>query len=198
MTAAHRILIADDDPVIRMDLKAMLESIGHQVIAEADNGDDAVRMARRLKPSVAILDIVMPRLSGLEAAAAINKERIAPVLLLTGFSDRHLIEAARDAGALAYLVKPFRGPEIEPAIELAIARYRDLLALEGERDSLSEEMALRKLLGKARTALMRRHGITDREAMKRLNARSLESGKPLREVAEAVLIAEQLDPLDPS
>lgn len=188
-----KVLIADDDAVIRMDLRTMLEELGHQVVGEADNGETAYRMARSLKPDLVILDIMMPRMSGLEAAAAISKERLAPVLLLTAYSEASMIESATQSGVLAYLVKPFRKQELQPAIEIAVARYRELSALEGELDSLRDQMETRKIVGRAKAILMEREGIVEREAYRRLQARSLSLNRPLREIAEAIILAEEMN-----
>ncbi|HXG23756.1 MAG TPA: response regulator [Chthonomonadales bacterium] len=188
-----KVLIADDDAVIRMDLRTMLEELGHQVICEADNGETAYQMARSLKPGLVILDIMMPRMSGLEAAAAISKERLAPVLLLTAYSEASMIESATQSGVLAYLVKPFRKQELQPAIEIAVARYRELSALEGELDSLREQMETRRIVGRAKAILMEREGIVEREAYRRLQAKSLRLNRPLREIAEAIILAEEMN-----
>lgn len=188
-----KVLIADDDAVIRMDLRTMLEEIGHEVIAEADNGETACYLARNLKPDLVILDIMMPRMSGLDAAAAINQERLAPVLLLTAYSEGPMIEQATQSGVLAYLVKPFRRQELQPAIEIAIARYRELSALEGELEGLQEQIETRRTVGKAKAILMERHGIAEREAFRRLQAQSLSLSKSLKEIAEAIILTEELN-----
>jgi two-component system, response regulator PdtaR len=188
-----KVLIADDDAVIRMDLKAMLEEIGHSVVGEADNGETACYLARSLKPDLIILDIMMPKMSGLDAASAINQERLAPVLLLTAYSEAPMIEQATQAGVLAYLVKPFRKQELQPAIEIAVSRYRELAALEGELDSLQDQMETRKIVGKAKAILMERHGLAEREAFRRLQAQSLSLNKSLREIADAIILADELN-----
>ena len=187
-----RVLIADDDTVIRMDLKAMLEELGQTVVGETDNGEAACIMARNLKPDLVILDIMMPRMNGLEAAAQINKERIAPVLLLTAYSEPEMIEEATRAGVLAYLVKPFRREELQPAIEIAMARYRELAALEGELDNLQEQMEARRQVGKAKAILMTNQGLTEREAFRRLQAQSLTLNKSLREIADAIILTDEM------
>jgi two-component system, response regulator PdtaR len=187
------VLIADDDAVIRMDLKAMLEEIGHSVVGEADNGETACYLARSLKPDLIILDIMMPKMSGLDAASAINQERLAPVLLLTAYSEAPMIEQATQAGVLAYLVKPFRKQELQPAIEIAVSRYRELAALEGELDSLQDQMETRKIVGKAKAILMERHGLAEREAFRRLQAQSLSLNKSLREIADAIILTDELN-----
>jgi len=188
-----RVLIADDDAVIRMDLKAMLEEIGHEVVGEADNGESACYLARSIKPDLVLLDIMMPKMNGLEAAARINQERIAPVLLLTAYSEAPMIEQATRAGVLAYLVKPFRKQELQPAIEIAMARYRELAALEGEVEGLQDQMETRKTVGRAKAILMERHGLAEREAFRRLQAQSLSMNKSLKEIADAIILADDLN-----
>src|SRR2546423_248136 len=188
-----RVLIADDEPVIRMDLKAMLEELGHEVVGEADNGETACYLARSLKPDLVILDVMMPRVNGLQAAATISSERIAPVLLLTAYSEAPLIEEATRAGVLAYLVKPFRKQELQPAIEIAIARCRELAALEGEIETLQDQMETRKLVGRAKAILMERQGLAEREAFRRLQAQSLAMNKSLREIADAIILADDMN-----
>jgi AmiR/NasT family two-component response regulator len=189
----ERVLIADDEIVIRMDLRTMLLDLGHEVVGEADNGEAACYLARSLKPDLIILDIMMPKMDGLQAAAQINKERIAPVLLLTAYSEASMIEQATQAGVLAYLVKPFRKEELKPAIDIAIARYRELAALEGEVENLQEQIETRKLVGKAKAVLMANHKLTEREAFRRLQAQSLTLNKSLREIAEAIILADELN-----
>lgn len=184
------VLIADDDAVIRMDLRAMLEALGHEVVGEADNGEDACRLARSQKPSVAILDAIMPRGNGLQAAAILNGERICPVILLTAYSEAPVIEEAIRAGVLAYLVKPFRQDEIIAALQIALARFRELVAVEGDRDALVEQMETDRICRRARALLMRRHAISEREASRRMQAQALAASKPLRTIAEAILLTE--------
>jgi AmiR/NasT family two-component response regulator len=188
-----RVLIADDDVVIRMDLKAMLEELGHEVAGEADNGETACYLARSLKPDLVILDVMMPKMNGLEAAAAISSERLAPVLMLTAYSEAPMIEEATKAGVLAYLVKPFRKQELQPAIEIALARYRELAALEGELDALQEQMEARKIVGRAKAILMDRNGLSEREAFRRLQAQSLALSKSLREIADAIILTDEMN-----
>ena len=188
-----RVLIADDDAVIRMDLKAMLEELGHEVAGEADNGEAACYMAKSLKPDLIILDVMMPKMNGLEAAAAISSERLAPVLMLTAYSEAPMIEEATRAGVLAYLVKPFRKQELQPAIEIALARYRELAALEGELDALQEQMETRKIVGRAKAILMDRNGLSEREAFRRLQAQSLALNKSLREIADAIILTDDMN-----
>lgn len=186
------VLIADDDAVIRMDLRTVCESLGYTVVGEADNGHDACILARNLRPSVAILDIRMPRLGGLEAAAVMGSERLCPVVLLTAYSDAPVVAQATEAGVLAYLVKPFRREDLQPAIEIATARYRELVAVESERDALIRQNEDRQVVARARAVLVRRHSLSDREALRRLQAQSLSSGRSLRQVADAVLLSDEI------
>lgn len=187
-----RILIADDDAVVRMDLKAMLSSIGHCVIGEADNGETACYLARSLRPDLVILDVMMPKSSGLEAAETISRERLGAVMLLTAYSDVPMVEHANRAGVLAYLVKPFRQQELRPAVEIAIARYREMMALEGALDSVQGQIEANRLVGRAKRILIERHGISDQEAFRRLNTQALATSRTLREIAEAILLTEEM------
>jgi AmiR/NasT family two-component response regulator len=186
------ILIADDDAVVRLDLRSMLEGMGHSVVGEADNGETACYLARSLRPDLIILDVMMPKCSGLEAAEIISRERLGAVMLLTAYSDVPMIEQANRAGVLAYLVKPFRQQELQPAIEIAIARYREMLALEGALDNVQDQIETNRLIGRAKRILMERNGITDQEAYRRLNTQALTTNRPLREIAEAVLLTEDM------
>lgn len=186
-----RILIADDDSVLRLDLRSMLEALGHEVVAEAENGETACYLARSLKPDLAILDIMMPRMTGLEAAQIINKERLCPVILLTAFSDVPIIEQANRAGVLAYLVKPYREQELQPNIEIALARYREMMALEGALGSAQETIDNSRQVGKAKRVLMEHHGISEQEAYRRIQAQALSNQKSVREIADAILITQE-------
>jgi two-component system, response regulator PdtaR len=187
-----RILIADDDAVVRLDLKKLLEEIGHSVVGEADNGETACYLARSLKPDIIILDVMMPKMNGLEAAETINSERIAPVMLLTAYSEVPIIEQATKAGVVAYLVKPFRQQELQPAIEIALNRYREMTALAGALDVVQEQTETNRLVGKAKRVLMYWHGLSDQEAYRRLQAQALQANRPVREIAEAILLAEDM------
>ncbi len=187
-----RIIIADDDAVLRLDLRAMLETLGHCVVGEADNGETALYLARSLKPDLSIFDVMMPRMNGLEAAEQVGKERIGPVLMLTAYSDVPMIEQASKAGVLGYLVKPFREQELKPAIEIALSRYREMTALEGALGSLQDQMEANRVVGRAKRLLMERHTLSDQEAYRRLQAQSASTGKTMREVADAILLTENL------
>jgi two-component system, response regulator PdtaR len=187
-----QILIADDDAVLRLDLKSMLTALGHTVIGEADNGEAAVMMARNLKPDLIVLDVMMPRLSGLQAAEVIAKERLGAVMMLTAFSDVPMIEQANRAGVLGYLVKPFREQELKPAVEIAISRYREMMALEGAVSSAQDQIEANRIIGKAKRVLMEKFSVGDQEAYRRLNAQALATNKTLKEISEAILLAEEL------
>ena len=149
-----RVVIAEDEAIIRLDLKETLEEEGYEVVGETGRGDDAVELVRALQPDLAILDIKMPGMDGLEAARIVSDERICGVLILTAFSQREVVEQARDAGALAYLVKPFQKSDLIPAIEVAIGRFRELQALANEVDTLAEQLESRKIIDRAKGLLM--------------------------------------------
>lgn len=183
-----RILIADDEAVVRMDLREMLEESGYEVVGEASDGKRAVELGRELKPDLAILDIKMPEMTGLEAGEKLLEEGIA-TLILTAYTDRDFIENAKEIGALAYLVKPFSKENLIPAIELAMARFKELQELRREVSSLKEALEVRKLVERAKGLLMKHLGISEEDAYRYLQRRSMEYRKPLKEVAEAVIIA---------
>ena len=193
-----KVLIADDDEVTRMDLRTLLTDLGHQVIGEAEDGEQACYMTRSLKPDLVILDIMMPKMTGLEAAEQISNERLAPVLLLTAYSQEDFIERATQAGVLAYLVKPFRREELSPAIELAITRFRELKALENQIESLQTQAETRRAVGRAKAILMERHHVAEQEAFRRMQAQSLALNKSLREIAEAIILASEINQNSPN
>jgi len=182
-----RVLIADDEAIIRMGLKRMLEEMGHRVVGAAADGIRAVELARRTRPDLAILDIKMPGMDGLEAARLITAERPMPILILTAYSDRELVERAKELAVLAYLVKPVRDSELAAAIEIAVARFEEWRGLEGEAKSLQEALAARRVVERAKRLLMSRYGLTEREAFMRIHRRSRDSRRPMREVAEEIL-----------
>jgi AmiR/NasT family two-component response regulator len=184
--ARARVLIAEDDAIIRMDLKEMLEEEQYEVI-EASDGATAVDLARASDPELVILDIKMPVMDGLEAAETISGERIAPVLILTAYSQRELVEQAAQAGAMAYLVKPFQKQDLLPAIEIAKGRYQQLAALADEVGDLTERLEARKQVEKAKGILMDRYGLNEADAFRLMQRAAMERRQPMREVAEAVL-----------
>lgn len=184
-----RILIADDEPIIRMDLRRMLENMGHVVIGEVGDGAQAVDSTRELKPDVAILDIKMPEMDGIDAAKLISTEALAPVLLLTAYSQKDLVERARDAGVFAYLVKPFKETDLMPAIEIAIARYEEFLELEKEVSDLENKLETRKAVDRAKGILMDQYGLKEQDAFRRIQVQSMNTRKSMREIADAIIIA---------
>jgi len=184
-----RVVIAEDEALIRLDLKEMLEEDGYTVVGEAGDGEAAIRLARELAPDLVITDIKMPVLDGLSAAEAIAGERIAPVVILTAFSQRELVERARDAGAMAYLVKPFNKTDLVPAIEMATSRYAELAALEAEVGSLQERLEARKLVEQAKGLLQSRHGMSEPEAFRWIQKNSMDKRLTMRNVAETVVEA---------
>jgi AmiR/NasT family two-component response regulator len=191
---AYRVLIVDDEPVIRLDLRTMLEAMGHEVVGEADNGADALQLARTLQPDLVIADLMMPEMDGIELSRRLAKERIAPVLVLTAYSEPEMVMGADRAGVLGYLVKPFREADLAPAIQVAISRYRELRALEAQNLNLAQEMQARRRIGRAKRVLMQQLGIAEEDAFRRLQQTAEQTGKPLAEVAEAILLAYQVQP----
>lgn len=186
-----RVIIADDESIIRMDLKEMLTHLGYLVVGEAGDGLSAVHMARELRPDLVIMDIKMPGLDGLSAAKMLTEEQIAPVLLLTAYSQRELIEGAREAGVVAYLVKPFREAELVPAIEIALARFREFQQLRKEVADLKDALETRKLVERAKGILMQTQGLTEAEAFRKIQQLSMNTRKPMREIASAILLAHE-------
>jgi response regulator NasT len=184
---AHRVLIAEDEALIRLDLAEMLREEGYEVVAEAADGEAAVRLTRELKPSLVIMDIKMPKVDGITAAGTIVGERIAPVVMLTAFSQRELIEQARDAGALAYLVKPFARHELVPAIELSVSRFAEVQALEAEVASLTERLETRKVIDRAKGLLMTNNGMTEPEAFRWIQRTAMDRRSTMRAVSAAVV-----------
>jgi two-component system, response regulator PdtaR len=184
---AVRVLIAEDETIIRLDLKELLERAGFEVCAEARDGAEAVELARSEEPDVAVLDVKMPRLDGIEAARRILDERPIPIVMLTAYGQDELVSRAVEAGVFGYLVKPFREQDLVPAIRAARARHEELAAVREEADSLSEALAARKLIERAKGLLMEREKLTEGEAFARLRKASQASGRPMKVVAEALI-----------
>ena len=182
-----RVVIAEDEALIRLDLKEMLEEEGYSVVGEAGDGEQAIELAREHQPDLVILDVKMPKLDGISAAEKIAEERIAPVLMLTAFSQRDLVERARDAGAMAYLVKPFAKKDLVPAIELARARFAERAALDAEVRTLAERLESRKVVERAKGVLMTRRNLTEPEAFRWLQRTAMNERRSMKAVAEAVL-----------
>ncbi len=185
--APRRVVIAEDEAIIRLDLKEMLEEEGYQVVAEAADGEQAVALVTEHRPDLAVLDVKMPVLDGISAAERIAAARIAPVVMLTAFSQRELVERARAAGAMAYLVKPFSKADLVPAVEMAMARYDEQTALEAEVSDLRERLETRKLVDRAKGLLQDRHGLDEAAAYRWVQRASMDRRMSMRAVAEHVL-----------
>jgi two-component system, response regulator PdtaR len=182
-----KVVVAEDEAIIRLDLKEMLEEEGFEVVGEAADGDAAVRLAQEQRPHLVIMDIKMPGLDGLQAAERITEQDLAAVLILTAFSQRELVHRAAEAGAMAYVVKPFQKSDLMPAIEIALARYSQLSELRKETASVSEQLAVRKLVDRAKGKLMDRDGMSEADAFRFLQKRAMDERRPLRAVAEDIL-----------
>ena len=182
-----RVVIAEDEAIIRLDLKETLEEEGYEVVGETGRGDKAVELVREFKPDLAILDIKMPGMDGLDAAALIYAEHLCGVLILTAFSQREIIEQARDSGALAYLVKPYQKSDLIPAIEVAIGRFRELQSLSGEVDALGEQLESRKVIDRAKGILLDECGMKEQEAFTFLQRTAMSERGRMRDVATRVI-----------
>jgi two-component system, response regulator PdtaR len=191
-TPKARIIIADDESIIRMDLREMLGNLGYDVVAEAADGRAAVELARKLLPDLVIMDIKMPDMDGISAADELGKGRVAPVVLLTAYSEQSLIGRAKDAGVCGYLVKPFRETELMPVIELALTRFGEMRDLEREVTDLKDALETRKLVERAKGVLMEVHGLREAEAFNRMRKTSMDNRKSMREVAEAILLTNEI------
>jgi two-component system, response regulator PdtaR len=183
-----RILIAEDETIIRLDLRQLLERAGYEVVAEAKDGEEAVALARSEEPELAILDVKMPKLDGIEAARRILEERPVPIVMLTAYGQQELVARAVEAGVFGYLVKPFREQDLLPAIAAARARHEELQALRAEAESLADALAARKVIEQAKGLLMDREQLREQEAFARLRKASQASGRPLKAIAEAVVV----------
>jgi two-component system, response regulator PdtaR len=185
--ARKRVVIAEDEALIRMDLAEMLQEEGYDVVAEAGDGETAVKLAQEHRPDLVILDVKMPVLDGISAAERIAEERVAPVLILTAFSQRELVERAREAGAMAYLVKPFSKSDLVPAIEMAVSRYSEIISLEAEVADLTERLETRKLVDRAKGILQTSFGMSEPDAFRWIQKTSMDKRVTMRDVAELVI-----------
>ena len=186
-----RIVIADDESIIRMDLREMLSNLGYLVIGEVGDGLSAVNLSRELRPDLVIMDIKMPDMDGIEAARILTEAKIAPVLLLTAYSQRELVTRAREAGVVGYLVKPFQESDLVPAIEVALARFAEFNALEKEVGDLQEALETRKLVDRAKCILMDSQDLAEADAFRKIQKMSMNTRKPMKEVAEAIILAHE-------
>ena len=185
--AGPRVLVAEDEALIRLDLVELLKGEGYQVIGQAGDGEEAVALAREAKPDLVVMDVKMPKMDGITAASIIAEERIAPVVMLTAFSQRELVDRAREAGAMAYVVKPFDASDVVPAIELAMARYAEIRAVEAEVEDLVERLESRKAVDHAKGLLMEGLGLTEPEAFRWIQKTAMDLRKSMREVADGVI-----------
>jgi AmiR/NasT family two-component response regulator len=185
--APRRVLIAEDEALIRMDLAEMLREEGYDIVGQAGDGQEAVELAEQHNPDLVIMDVKMPRRDGIDAAAEIANKRIAPIVVLTAFSQRDLVERARDAGAMAYLVKPFTISDLIPAIELAVSRFSEITELEREVATLSDRLETRKLVERAKGLLQSKQGMTEPEAFKWIQRAAMDRRTTMKRVAEVVL-----------
>ena len=183
----RRVVVAEDEAVIRLDIVEMLREVGYDVVGEAADGESAIRLAEELRPDLVVMDIKMPVLDGISAAERIAKARIAPVVLLTAFSQKELVERARDAGAMAYVVKPFSANDLLPALEIALSRHAEITALESEISDLTDRFETRKLVERAKGLLISSMGLTEPEAFRWIQKTSMDRRLTMREVAETVL-----------
>jgi len=186
-----RVVIADDESIITMDLREMLTNLGYLVVGEAGDGQSAVNLARELKPDVVLMDIKMPDMDGIEAAAVLTNEHIAPVVLLTAFSQRDLVERAKEAGVVGYLVKPIQEADLAPAIEIALGRFCEFRELEKEVNNLQDQLETRKLVDHAKGILMDTQGLTEAAAFRRIQKMSMNTRKAMREIAQAIILTHE-------
>ena len=187
-----RILIADDESLIRIHLRELLAKLGYDVVAEAASGAIAVELVRKTRPDVVLMDIKMPDSDGLDAARQIVHERLAPVVLLTAFTDDELVSVARTAGVSGYIVKPIRETELSPVIEIALARFTELQELRAQVEELEEALETRKLVERAKGVLMETHGLSEGEAFHRMRKTSMDTRKSMKEVAEAIILSHKI------
>jgi len=187
-----RNIIADDEAIQRMDLRDVLTKQGYLVIGEAGDGQSAVNLARELRPDLVIMDIRMPDVDGIAAAGTLTQEKIAPVLLLTAFGDQELVERAKDAGVVNYIVKPLRESEVVPAIDITLARYSEYRTIEEENHTLVEKLETRKIVERAKGLLMEKQGLSEQEAFRKIQKASMNNRKSMREVAEAILLTNEM------
>jgi AmiR/NasT family two-component response regulator len=188
-----RIVIAEDESVNRLDLEEELQEQGYEVVGAAADGESAVNLTRELRPDVVLMDIKMPKMDGISAAEVLTREKLAPVLLFTAYSDDDLIERARSVGVVHFVTKPWRDKDLKPAIEIALSRFNEFRAMETKVKDLEEALATRKVVEKAKGVLMEKYKLSESEAFKRVQRLSMNNRKTMREVAEAILLAEELN-----
>jgi AmiR/NasT family two-component response regulator len=186
-----RVIIADDESIVRSDLKEMLTDLGYLVVGEVGDGQSAVNLARELKPDVVLMDIKMPDMDGIEAAQALTEEQIAPVILLTAYGQKELVDKAKEAGVVGYMVKPFREADLAPAIDIALSRFGEFQTMQQEVQDLQNALETRKLVERAKGILMDSQGLNETEAFRKIQKMSMNTRKPMKEVAEAIILAKE-------
>ena len=191
-TPQARILVVDDESIIRLDLRERLTELGYTVVGEAADGHMAVALTRRLDPDLVLMDIKMPKMDGITAARILLEERIAPIVLLTAFSDRDLVDDAREAGVLGYISKPFREADLVPTLEVAIGRFNELREIELENVNLKETLETRRLVERAKGMLMDAQGLSEKAAFRRIQKLAMDRRKPMKEIAEAIILADEI------
>ena len=184
-----RVIIADDESLVRADLREALTELGYLVVGEASDGLGAVNMSRELKPDVIMMDIKMPALDGIEAAQVLTQEKIAPVVLLTAYSQKELIDRAKEAGVVGYLVKPFRESNLAPAVEITLSRFQEFQTVQKEVEDLKEALETRKVVDRAKGILMDTQGLTEQDAFRRIQKMSMNMRRPMKDIAEAIVLA---------
>ena len=193
-----RVVIADDESLIRMDLREMLTGLGYLVVGEVGDGYSAVNLAREVKPDIMLMDIKMPGMDGIEAARILTEERIAPVVLLSAYSQRNLVRRACKAGVVGYLIKPVQEAHLVPAIEVALTRYREFIKVQMRADRLRQALETRKLIDRAKGILMEQQGLTEAEAFRKLQKTAMDNRKSMKEIAWAIVLAHQMGKVEKS
>lgn len=183
-----RVIVVDDEVLTVQDLKETLEGLGYLVVGTAGDGRSGVHMARQLKPDAVLMDIKMPDMDGIEAASILTEERIAPVILVTGYNEKGLVQRAQEAGVIAYITKPYRPGDLSPAIEVGIARFREFQALREENESIKESLETRKLVDRAKGIMMLSQGLSEAEAFRKIQKMSMDTRRPMKDIANAIII----------
>ncbi len=186
-----RVIVVDDDPIIVQDMKETLEGLGYLVVGTAGDGRSGVHLARQLKPDAILMDIKMPDLDGIDAAKILTEERIAPVVLVTGYNEKGYVQRAQEAGVIAFITKPFRPSDLSPAIEVGIARFREFEALRKENETIKDTLETRKLVDRAKGILMTTQGLSESDAFRKIQKMSMDTRRPMKDIAQALIITHE-------